>query len=236
MASEGSSFPEPVPGAPRKLCFVTVGATAPFNSLIRAVLERPFLQALSSYGYTDLLLQYGRGGDNALKEAEAVDVDQDSLYHGEGIRIAGFAFREDGLSYEMKTTSGRGFGGFEAQGLIISHAGMLPLASSPTRAMLTSVDIGSGSILEGLRLGVPMIVVPNPQLLDNHQEDLAEELAGQGYVVHADVQAKDFEDNVRQAEEMRQRTRSWPPVNSGEAAPAGISEIIDEELGFRNLD
>ena len=43
---------------------------------------------------------------------------------------------------------------------------------------------GSGSILAALRIAVPIIVVPNPDLLDNHQEELAGELAVQGYVIH----------------------------------------------------
>ena len=45
-------------------------------------------------------------------------------------------------------------------------------------------SLGSGSILDALRIGVPLIVVPNPDLLDNHQVELAEELATQGYVIH----------------------------------------------------
>lgn len=124
MQDLDSQFPHPVPGKPRKLCFVTVGATAPFNGLVRAVLERPFLRALKAHGYTDLLIQYGRGGDTELRDAPAVETDKGVLRHGEGIRIAGFGFREDGLSYEMRTASGRGFGGFDEEGLIISHAGM----------------------------------------------------------------------------------------------------------------
>jgi beta-1,4-N-acetylglucosaminyltransferase len=43
---------------------------------------------------------------------------------------------------------------------------------------------GTGTILDALRIKVPLIVVPNPALLDNHQQELAEELAAQGYVVH----------------------------------------------------
>lgn len=53
----------------------------------------------------------------------------------------------------------------------------------PTRLKLTW-QTGSGSILDALRIAVPIIVVPNPELLDNHQEELAEELATQGYVIH----------------------------------------------------
>ena len=47
--------------------------------------------------------------------------------------------------------------------------------------------IGTGSILEALRAGVPLIVVPNPSLLDNRQEKLAKVLDSVGLVVHADV-------------------------------------------------
>ena len=45
-------------------------------------------------------------------------------------------------------------------------------------------SVGSGSILDALRLAVPVVVVPNTALLDNHQEELAAELAAQGYVVY----------------------------------------------------
>lgn len=42
---------------------------------------------------------------------------------------------------------------------------------------------GTGSILDGLRAGLPLVVVPNPSLADNHQQELAEALAKQGYVI-----------------------------------------------------
>ena len=47
---------------------------------------------------------------------------------------------------------------------------------------------GSGTILDALRLSVPLIVVPNEELLDNHQVELAEALAEQGYVVHGRIE------------------------------------------------
>ena len=39
-----------------------------------------------------------------------------------------------------------------------------------------------------MRVGVPLIVVPNADLLHNHQVELAEELAKQGYVIHGKLE------------------------------------------------
>lgn len=38
-----------------------------------------------------------------------------------------------------------------------------------------------------MRLGIPLVVVPNPSLKDNHQKELAKELQRQGYVVASSV-------------------------------------------------
>jgi len=41
---------------------------------------------------------------------------------------------------------------------------------------------GSGPIIDVLRLGKRLIAVPNPTLLDNHQEDLASALNTLGHL------------------------------------------------------
>jgi UDP-N-acetylglucosamine transferase subunit ALG13 len=53
--------------------------------------------------------------------------------------------------------------------------------------LVTDYLIGTGSILEALRAGVPLVVVPNTDLADNHQEQLAIELARSGHAVHASL-------------------------------------------------
>lgn len=44
---------------------------------------------------------------------------------------------------------------------------------------------GSGSIFETLRLRRPLIVVPNPLLMDNHQAELAAKLESMGHLAAA---------------------------------------------------
>ena len=105
----------------RRLCFVTIGATAAFDSLIKATLSPAFLQSLSASGYTDLLLQYGRSGrlilENFRRSSDAQS-EEDS-----GINITGFDFNMDGLGSEMRAAKGDGD---SVEGVVISHAGISP--------------------------------------------------------------------------------------------------------------
>ncbi|KAB2572185.1 Glycosyl transferase family 28 [Lasiodiplodia theobromae] len=190
----------------KKVCFVTIGATATFDELVRACTQPDFLRALSQEGYTDLLVQYGKN----RKLWKEVIADKESLDQ-HGVDISGFSFRENGLAAQMQLAKGHPTDGSK-EGVIVSHA-------------------GSGSILDALRLNVPLIVVPNPSLLDNHQQELAEVLEQQGYVIHGKL------DNlalcIPQAEELRKRQRSWPPINSGPHRRApGLQGVMDEEMGF----
>ena len=145
---------------PRKTCFVTIGATASFDSLIRATLTPAFISALEASNYTDLRLQHGTDGASILKAFLATNNTNSKGTHN--LKISGFDFNKSGLTQEMLAAKGQEGA---AEGVVISHA-------------------GSGSILHALRISVPIIVVPNPELLDNHQVELAEALAEQGYVVH----------------------------------------------------
>ncbi|KAK5075164.1 N-acetylglucosaminyldiphosphodolichol N-acetylglucosaminyltransferase catalytic subunit alg13 [Lithohypha guttulata] len=148
-----------------KRCFVTVGATASFTSLIRAVLEPAFLETLHAQKYTELRIQYGKDGKKIFEDY--IWVLPDDLKQKVQIEITGFDFRKDGLREEMLAAR-KGGGQQGAEGCVISHA-------------------GSGSILDALRIEVPIIVVPNTDLLDNHQLELAEALAEQNYVVHGNL-------------------------------------------------
>ncbi|KAG6874063.1 hypothetical protein C0995_006920 [Termitomyces sp. Mi166 len=57
---------------------------------------------------------------------------------------------------------------YEKADLVISHA-------------------GSGTILDVLRLGKPLLTIVNPTLLDNHQQELASALAELGHLQYSSI-------------------------------------------------
>ena len=108
---------------PQKICFVTVGATASFDSLIKATLSPPFLEALKTYDYTDVRLQYGKDGQKLLEEFKRRN---DATLEGlDRLNISGLDFNKQGLGSEMRAAKGEGN---RREGVVVSHAGTsLPL-------------------------------------------------------------------------------------------------------------
>ena len=105
---------------PKKLCFVTIGATASFDSLIKTALSPEFLEALQASGYTDLLLQHGTEGSLVLNQYRNSVENTTGTDHR--LNISGFDFNKQGLGEEMRAAKG---GNGDAEGVVISHAGMI---------------------------------------------------------------------------------------------------------------
>ncbi|KIK06561.1 glycosyltransferase family 1 protein [Laccaria amethystina LaAM-08-1] len=93
---------------------------------------------------------------------------------------------------------------FEKADLVISHA-------------------GSGTILDVLRLGKAVIVVPNPTLLDRHQEELAKALSDRGYLKAATI--SELPKAIAEIEPSS--LQLFPPQDKSRFA-----KILDEEMGF----
>jgi beta-1,4-N-acetylglucosaminyltransferase len=91
-------------------------------------------------------------------------------------------------------------------------------------AALVVSHAGAGSIFESLALGKPVIAVPNPALMDDHQRELAEKLEGAGYLV-----ASLPETGALGAAVGRVQGRVLRPYPSG--GPEGIAGAIDELRG-----
>jgi beta-1,4-N-acetylglucosaminyltransferase len=153
---------------------VTVGSTK-FDALVGAALSQPVLGALSHKGYTDLVVQRG---NSQVDEFDSKDVERN--VHRHGLNIDVWTFKPN-LDEE-----------YDAADLVIGHAGLCSPLSHFLFFFLARHDtahnlgncLGSGTILDVLRRGKPLIIVPNPTLLDNHQEDMAHAM---GLLGHAKV-------------------------------------------------
>lgn len=85
---------------------------------------------------------------------------------------------------------------------------------------------GAGSIFEALRAKKKLVVVANDTLMDNHQKELAEELADRNLIVHADP--------VHLLESLqRVHTVSLRPYKAGNASE--IAREIDACMGWDNV-
>jgi UDP-N-acetylglucosamine transferase subunit ALG13 len=102
-------------GSDTKNCFVTIGATASFASLIKAVLARDVCQTLKDLGYDRLLIQYGHDGQ------ELFDTCLQNLkqHERESLIIEGFDLDQSGLAAHMRDAKGSN----GKEGVVISHAG-----------------------------------------------------------------------------------------------------------------
>ncbi|KAF2003674.1 glycosyltransferase family 1 protein [Amniculicola lignicola CBS 123094] len=188
-----------------KICFVTTGATAPFIALIEAVLKPDFLDAIREAGYTRLLVQHGTAKQTFDTGASIASIHLDHNPGGGRLVINGFDFSDNGLVDQFKLVQ-------KAKGLVISHA-------------------GSGTILAVLRYGLPLIVVPNTQLLDNHQDELATAMEKSNYLLKGDV--NNLAKMIPLAEGFRIAQASFPPITSGKHRETKtFAAIMDESLGF----
>lgn len=139
--------------------FVTVGSTR-FDQLIDNVIDDNVVEILKHLGCRRLTIQYG-----SYKDVSKLESVQNVISHFE---VELFDYQNSIQSYIDKAD------------LVIGHAGMF---LQNHIIMNSSINLlGAGTVLEVLRKRKPLLIVINDTLMDNHQEELAIELAEQRFV------------------------------------------------------
>jgi beta-1,4-N-acetylglucosaminyltransferase len=157
---------------------VTVGSTQ-FDKLVAVVCSPSLQQLLISLGYSQLTIQHGKSPISST-------LTTNSTSESTPLQVTSYPYKPS-LHEDM-----------EKADLIISHAGKIeaPFMSAesgtlketliltlPTLFSTFEKKIGSGSILEALRLNKKLVVVVNEGLMDNHQMELGSALHEQHYLV-----------------------------------------------------
>ncbi|PHH80385.1 hypothetical protein CDD82_1794 [Ophiocordyceps australis] len=168
-------------------CLVTVGATVGFRELIQQVLEPIFWAFLRHEGFTSLHIQCGP--DISWASTRLIELQDELLPE---LQVTVFDVKKNLVQDGMVLC--KCVEGHRLQGLVISHA-------------------GTGTILDAWKLGIPIIVVPNTSLLDNHQEELAKHLAHEGYATRAEASRDDLQEAILKSNLLCEDNRSrWPPT------------------------
>ncbi|OAA77240.1 Glycosyl transferase, family 28 [Akanthomyces lecanii RCEF 1005] len=190
----------------KRYCLVTVGATVGFRKLTAAVLEPDFWRHMAAHGFTDLRVQCGPDEPWAAARVESQKEDIPTSF---SIKV--FASRDNLMMEEM--TLCKGSGNDRSKGLIIGHA-------------------GTGTILDAWRLDVPMIVVPNTDLLNDHQTEMAQHLAKEGYATQAKAELGDLKEAVDKAKLLveENKSRNPPHAISSDKPATRLWDIVPEEV------
>ncbi|KAK1828133.1 hypothetical protein QBC39DRAFT_385256 [Podospora conica] len=150
---------------------ITTGATASFRPLLLESLSPPFLTTLLTLGFRSLTLQCGPDHAFVASLLSTLPCPSD-------LTITSFALTPS-LHSEMLRC--RGHRGVQRPGVVISHG-------------------GTGTIGEAVRVGVPLVVVANSGLMDDHQREVVGEVEGGGWGVVGEL--GHLHEAVRRAMEM----------------------------------
>ncbi|KAM0233664.1 hypothetical protein ACHAPO_006952 [Fusarium lateritium] len=169
-----------------RVCLVTVGATAGFKTLIDSVLSASFWQYITSQGFTELHVQCGPDNISARQQRALLQHEVPS-----GLTIDIFDVKRNLMKEEMILC--KALEGKRQLGLVISHA-------------------GTGTILDAWKMGLPIVVVPNTQLLDDHQTEMAKHLSKEGYAIMSSGSTEDLKEAIHKVGLLWEENKTrWPP-------------------------
>ncbi|KAM0557140.1 hypothetical protein ACHAPJ_005403 [Fusarium lateritium] len=190
-----------------RVCLVTVGATTGFKKLTEAALQPTFWQHLNSLGFTELHLQCGPDVAWASNQLALRKEEVPSNLVVDIFDVKRNLMKEEMLS--CKAADGK-----RNLGLVISHA-------------------GTGTILDAWKLGLPIIVVPNTQLLNDHQTEMAKHLSREGYAIMSSGSIDDLKEAIHKVELLWEDNKTrWPPhkIPSQESSRLRLWDLAPTEV------
>jgi len=99
------------------------------------------------------------------------------------------------------------------------------IAADIHRASLVISHAGAGSVLETLQAGRPLIVVINELLMDNHQLELASQLAEDGHLYYATCST--LQETIKERD--LSQLKPFPP-----GKPELFSSFVDKVMGIHS--
>lgn len=197
----------------------TIGATVTFRHLVDYVAEPGFLEYLGSLGFRKIALQYGNETQGPVHVSKK--------YFSDVIAANGLVEKLDlqiQNSFNDKSVTVFSNGAFELEVFAFSAS----ISDYIQQADIVVSHAGTGSILDSLRLGKPLLVVTNNELMDNHQEEVAALFEELGYLRRlstAEMQAGKLKEYIEEFKHGKLQFKQMPPP------PAGVVEsVIAEEL------
>ena len=210
-AAKAKAPPAARPRSPKKKAAAAAGGGAPakktltafvtvgttrFDGLVAAADDPGFTAALLSRGFTHLAIQAGSGGGYAPHRLLGPGVSAGVVKVGKKQLAVEFFSYAPSLADRMASAN-----------LVISHA-------------------GAGSVFEALRAKTPLIAVPNPALMGDHQGELARSLEAAAHAFAAST--SNLSAVVRGVDLSPGGRVPWVP-----GSPAGIVAALDRLAGRR---
>ena len=152
---------------PHKHLLLTVGATATFPALVHLLTKPALLTDLHRRGFTHIHVQTGPASSQSWLDVFLAEMQLAEAAYRMHIEV--FPHKDslcDDMVLCQACVDSRPP---RTQGLILAHA-------------------GTGTVLDAWRVGVPIIIYPNPSLLDNHQDELAAEIERQDYGIRGNLE------------------------------------------------
>jgi len=193
---------------------VTVGTTR-FDLLVKSVTQSPSLEWMASNGYTDLVIQYGKGNAPVLPGDDDTATPDSSTATNLYMQTTTVKLNKNTISCRWYQFQPSLIQDMKNADLIISHA-------------------GAGTVMEVLRLSPPkkLVVVINTLLMNNHQTELAHAMAQRGHLFVVNEPTEMMTANEHELIDFWNQFQDFVPIPHQGGDDQDFPQLLNDHLGF----